>query len=63
MANFRCHGNKGMSEPSGNGIVELANPKNHTIEPKITDTNKLADPEYPLVGARIWGVSPVQAEL
>ena len=32
-------------------------------EQSLTDTIKLADPEYPLVGARIWCVSPVQAEL
>ena len=36
IANFRCHGNKGMSEPNVTGIVELADPENHTIEPKIT---------------------------
>jgi len=32
-------------------------------EQSLTDTIKLADPENPLVGASIWGVSPVQAEL
>ena len=85
-----------MSEPNVTGIVNLADPENHTIEPKITtlsyiqpklwkfpvkipnfslpwqqgsseqsltDTVKLADPENPLVGASILGVSPVQAEL
>ena len=85
-----------MSEPNVTGIVELADPENHTIEPKnatlfiyyrsygkfsgkipnfslpwqqgsseqsLTDTKKLADPEKPLVGARIWGVSPAQVEL
>ena len=37
IANFRCHGNKGISEPKYvTGIVELADPENHTIEPKIT---------------------------
>ena len=36
IANFRCHGNKGMSEPNVTGIVELAEPENHTIELKIT---------------------------
>ena len=36
IANFRYHGNKSMSEPSVTGIVELADPENHTIEPKIT---------------------------
>ena len=36
IANFRCHGNKGLSEPNVTGIVELADPENHTIEPKIT---------------------------
>jgi len=36
IANFRCHGNKGMSEPNVTGIVELGDPENHTIEPKIT---------------------------
>ena len=25
-----------MSEPNATGIVELAEPENHTIEPKIT---------------------------
>jgi len=29
----------------------------------LTDTIKLADPENPLVAARIWGVSPAQADL
>ena len=32
-------------------------------EQSLTDIIKLADPENPLVGARIWGVSPAQAEL
>ena len=32
-------------------------------EESLTDTIKLADPENPLVGASIWGVSPAQAEL
>jgi len=36
IANFRCHGNKGMSEPNVTGIVELADPENHAEEPKIT---------------------------
>ena len=27
IANFRCHGNKRMSEPNVTGIVELADPK------------------------------------
>jgi len=31
-------------------------------EQSLTDTIKLADPEYPLVGAGIWGVFPAQAE-
>jgi len=35
IANFRCHGNKGLSEPNVTGIVELADPENHTIKPKI----------------------------
>jgi len=35
IANFRCHGNKDMSDPNVTGIVELADPENHTIEPKI----------------------------
>ena len=82
-----------MPEPNVTGIVELADPENHTIEPKITlynrsycefsgkipnfslpwqqgsseqsltDAIKLADPDNPLVGAIIWGVSPAQAEL
>ena len=86
-----------MSEPNVTRIVELADPQNHTIEPKITtvsymqpklwqiffgrilnfslpwqqgssdqsltDTIKLADPENPLVGAGIWGVSPAHAAL
>jgi len=30
---------------------------------KVTDTIKLIDPENPLVGARIWGVYPAQAQL
>ena len=32
-------------------------------EQSLTDIIKLADPENRLVGARIWGVSPAQAEL
>ena len=32
-------------------------------EQSLTDTIKFADPENPLVGARIWHVSPTQAEL
>jgi len=36
MANFRCHGNKGMPEPNVAVVVELADPENRTIEPKIT---------------------------
>ena len=35
-ANFRCHGNKGMSAPNATDIVELADPENHTIKLKIT---------------------------
>jgi len=30
-------------------------------EESFTDTIKLADPENPLVGASIWGVSPAQS--
>jgi len=85
-----------MSEPNVTGIVELADPENHTYNQKLrlhlmynrsygkfsgkipnfslpwqqgsseqslTDIIKLADPENPLVGSRIWGVSPAQAEL
>jgi len=33
IANFCCHGNKGLSEPNVTGIAELADPENHTIEP------------------------------
>ena len=36
IANLRYHGNKGMSEPNVTGIVELADPENHTTKPKIT---------------------------
>jgi len=36
IPNFRCHGNGGLPEPNVTGIVELADPENHTIEPKIT---------------------------
>jgi len=36
IANSRCHGNKGLSEPNVTGIVKLADPENDTIEPKIT---------------------------
>jgi len=36
IATFRCHGNQGMSEPNVTGIVELADPENPTIEPKVT---------------------------
>jgi len=35
IANFRCRGNKGLSELNVIGIVELADPKNQTIEPKM----------------------------
>ena len=41
IANFRCHSNKGMSETNLGGIVELADPENHTIEPKITTLSYL----------------------
>jgi len=36
IANFRCHGNEGPFEPNVTDIVELADPENHSIEPKIT---------------------------
>jgi len=36
VVNFRCLGNNGLSEPNATGIVELADPENHSIEPKIT---------------------------
>ena len=36
IPNFRCCGNGGLPEPNVTGIVELADPENHTIEPKIT---------------------------
>ena len=36
---------------------------NGSSEQSLTDTINLADPENPLVGASIWGVSPAQAEL
>jgi len=32
-------------------------------EQSLTDTIKLADPVNPLLRARIWAVSPAQAEL
>jgi len=34
---FHCHGNKGRSEVNLNDPVELAVPKIHTLEPKITN--------------------------
>jgi len=36
IPNFRCHGNDGLPESNVTGIVELADPENHTIKPKIT---------------------------
>jgi len=36
IANFRCHVNNGLSKPNVTGIVELADPENHTVEPKNT---------------------------
>ena len=36
IANFRCHGNKGLPERNVSGIVELDDPENHIIEPEIT---------------------------
>ena len=36
FSNFRCHGNKDLSEPNVTSIVELADPENHTMKPKIT---------------------------
>jgi len=33
---FRCHGNGGQSKVNINDTVKLAEPKNHTLEPKIT---------------------------
>ena len=38
IANFRCHGNKGMTEPNVTGIGDLADSENHTIEPKHDDS-------------------------
>jgi len=35
IANFHSHGKKDLSQPNVTGIVELADPENHTIEPKI----------------------------
>jgi len=32
-------------------------------EQSLADTIKLADPDNPLAGTIIWGVSPAQAEL
>ena len=95
IANFRCHGNKRMSEPNVTRVVESADTENHTnqklrlylmidrsygkfsgktpnfslpwqqgsSEQSLTDIIKLADPENPVLGARLWGVSPAQAEL
>jgi len=36
FSNFRYHGNKNLSESKVTGIVELADPENHIIEPYIT---------------------------
>ena len=36
IPNFRCHGNGSLPEPNMTGIVELAEPENHTTEPKVT---------------------------
>jgi len=33
---FRCHGNGGRSGVNINDKVKLTDPKNHTLEPKIT---------------------------
>jgi len=33
---FRCHGNGRRSGVSINDTVKLADPENHTLEPKIT---------------------------
>ena len=101
IANFCCHGNNEQGSVRAKcdwhiHVAELADPENHTIEPKITtlsyiqpklwqisgkipnfslpwqrgsfeqslnDTIKLANPENPLVGVSVWGVSPAQAEL
>ena len=35
---FRYHGNKGISEPNVTGIVELADPENHTNGTKNYDS-------------------------
>ena len=48
IANFRCHGNKGMSEPNVTGIVELADLENHTIELKITT--------LPYIQPKLWQI-------
>ena len=46
IANFRCHGNKSMSKPNVTGIVELADPENHTMEhPVAYITIAHADPK------------------
>ena len=52
MANF-LQKNPNFSLPWQQGLSEQS----------LTDTIKLADPENPLVGASIWGVSAVQTEL
>ena len=50
IANFRRHGNKDLSESNVTGIVELADPENHTIEPKITTLSY----ERPKLWQIIW---------
>ena len=58
IANFRCHGNGGMSEPNVTGIVESADPENHTIELKITTLlYVIHNPSYGKFSGKIPNVS------
>jgi len=41
IATFRYHGNRGLSETNLASIVYLADPENHTIEPKMTSQPEL----------------------
>ena len=55
--------NRSYGEFSGK-ILNFSLPwQQGSSEQSLTDIIKLADPENPLVGVSIWGVSPAQAEL
>ena len=45
LANFRSHGNRGLSEPNFPYTILLPDPDNPTLEPKIT-TLSYTEPKF-----------------